>query len=199
VEFELGSAPDAKVYALRSSVIADQGRDLTMLVIDNITAEVRAREAMAQMNEQLEKQVQARTRQLEDANALLMSYAAFVSHDLRSPLTVVKGYLSLLDDGVIPLDAGAGPAIKRAYSASMMMQEMVDNILQLARDEHEGTRGDETFSVDPFPVMRRLASRMRELFAEPRPEIIITALPWVGVSAVFLERVFYNLMTNALK
>lgn len=197
-EVRHGEGAAAEIFHVRAVVWTENGDALAMLSFDDITQEVRAREAVERMNAELESMVQARTRQLEESNGLLMSYANFVSHDLRSPLTVVKGYLSMLREGVVPLAEGAS-AVERAFEGALMMQELIQNILQLAQEEHDRPKKTALAAVDPAPVIRRLAMRMRELFPGTTPRIEIASLPLVGVTAVLIERVFYNLLSNALK
>ncbi len=163
-----------RIFHARVAPAPEGGVRHALFAFDDVTDEVHAREALARLNVSLEEQVRARTRQLEEANGLLMSYAGFVSHDLRTPLAVMKGYLSL-------------------------MQELIQNILQLAQDVHDGVRGEPTGAIDPTPVIGKLAMRMRELFPETKVAIKVAALPPVGVSAVLVERIFYNLLTNAVK
>ncbi len=198
-EVRLGTGGEERIFHTRATAIPDGATRLVMLVFDDVTAEVKAREALERMNAQLEALVTARTSELQEANALLMSYANFVSHDLRSPLTVVKGYLSMIQEGVVPLDQSAAPFIETAYNGTLLMQELIQNILQLAQDEHDRSRSDVALCVDPTPVIRRLAQRMREIFPDSRATIEVANLPDVGVSAVLIERVFYNLLTNAIK
>ena len=198
-EVRLGAAEAQRIFHVRGTAIPNGATRQAMLVFDDVTAEVKAREAIEQMNAELEVQVRARTRELEEANALLLSYASFVSHDLRSPLTVVKGYLSMIHEGVVPLDAEAAPLIDTAYNGTLMMQELIQNILQLAQDEHDRPRGNVAVDVDPTPYIRRLGQRMREIYPKSKAVIQVAKLPSVGVSGVLVERVFYNLLTNALK
>ncbi len=188
-----------RIFHARVSPAPEGGVRHALFAFDDVTDEVHAREALARLNVSLEEQVRARTRQLEEANGLLMSYAGFVSHDLRSPLTVMKGYLSLIQEGVVPVNAEAAPLVEHAYHASVTMQELIQNILQLAQDVHDGVRGEPTGAIDPTPVIGKLAMRMRELFPETKVAIKVAALPPVGVSAVLVERIFYNLLTNAVK
>jgi signal transduction histidine kinase len=89
--------------------------------------------------------------------------------------------------------------IEQAYTASVMMEDLVRNILQLAKDEHEGQSSTPGQTVDPRPVVTRLVTHLRELYRDPAPDFVIGKLPLVGVSAVLVERVFYNLLVNALK
>ncbi len=198
-ELRRGAGADERIMQVRATIVPDGGARLALLVFDNVTEEVKAREGLKKLNRELDDLVRARTRQLEDANAMLMSYASFVSHDLRSPLTVIKGYVSLLKEGVVPLDAGAAPLIGEIYNASVTMQELVQNILQLAKEEHEGPGDGPRPAVDPTPIVRHLFMHVRGLFPGMTPELVAADLPEVGVSAVLIERVFYNLLTNALK
>lgn len=197
-EVRLGPPGAERILQVRATIVPEGDGTLAMLAFNDVTAEVRAREAAETMNAELERLVLARTRQLEESNGLLMSYANFVSHDLRSPLTVVKGYLSLVEEGVVPL-AEAKPTITTAFQGAVMMEELIGNILQLAQDEHDRSGKGPGPAVNPTPVVQRLAWRMRDLFSRSVPHFEIAELPPVGVSAVLIERVFYNLLANALK
>ena len=198
-EVRLGDGENGAVFHLGAALVPEDGRQRVMLVFHDVTAEVRAREALEQMNAKLEIQVRARTRQLEESNRLLMSYANFVSHDLRSPLSIVKGYLSLLEEGAVPLNEDAAPLIAQAYRGTVTMQELIQNILQLAQDEHDRAHACTEQNTDPTPIVKRTAMRLHELFPQSTTRIDIPPLPQVGVSAVLIERVFYNLLSNALK
>jgi hypothetical protein len=198
-EIRRGSGADEIVMQVRATVIPDSGVKLAMLVFDDVTAEVRARTALENMNRELDNLVRARTSQLEAANALLLSYANFVSHDLRSPLTVMKGYLSLLKEGVFAVSPEAVPAIGHAYQASLVMDELVHNILQLAQDVHDGSKAGPVGAVDAPPIIARIYQHLDDHYPNAARTFAIAALPPVGVSAVVVERVFYNLIGNALK
>lgn len=198
-ELRRGAGAEETVLQVRASEIPEGGAKLALLIFDDVTQEVRARDALEKMNRELDGLVRARTRQLEDANALLMSYASFVSHDLRSPLTVMKGYLSLLQEGVIPVNPEAAPLVGHAFHASVVMQELIQNILQLAQDVHEGNKAEAASPFDPKPVISRLFLHLGGLYPNDARKFTITSLPRVGVSAVVVERIFYNLLGNALK
>lgn len=199
IELRRRVAEQETVMHVRAVAVPEASTLRVMLILHDITPEVRAREALLTLNTELDAKVRARTRALEEANHLLMSYASFVSHDLRSPLAVMKGYLSLLREGVVPVGAEAAPMVEQAYGASVMMEDLVRNILQLAKDEHQGQSSTMREPVDPRPVIGRLITHLRELHRHPPPTFVVGELPLVGVSAVLVERVFYNLLSNALK
>ena len=193
----VGRAGDEHVLGVRAACLHEGDDDLVVLQLDDITAETRARRALETMNQDLEVMVRARTRELEAANQLLLSYAAFVSHDLRSPLSAVKGYLSLLDSGSFALAPDVKTCVGQALLVAGMMDEMITNILRLAKEEHAAS-APET-ATDPKPVIEQLCWKLAALCPKPRPEIVVHALPPVPASPALVERVFYNLVANALK
>ncbi len=186
-----------RVLHVRAARLDETDGPLVMLVLDDITVEVRARESLEAMNRDLDALVRSRTRQLEEANQLLMSYATFVSHDLRSPLCVVKGYLSLLVTGPAPFDPEVKNCITQAHAATLMMEEMITNILRLASDEH--TASGPEHPINPRPVIERLCWKLAAIQPKSRPIINILPLPPILVSEPLLERVFFNIVGNALK
>jgi signal transduction histidine kinase len=188
-----------RVMQLRATAVPDGDRHIALLVFDDVTIEVRAREALQQHNADLEKKVRARTTQLEEANTLLMSYASFLSHELRSPLTVIKGYLALMEEGVVPMTGEAAPLIRHAMAAAKTMEDSIQNILQLARDEHAGRARRPVAPVDPMPTVHRLVEHLRSSALDRRTRFAIGPLPRIRASAVVLERVLSNLLSNAAK
>lgn len=191
-----GAAPAERIFVARVTIVPDQGERLLMVVLSDVTDVVAARLALEELNRDLDRQVHERTRQLQEANSLLLSYANFVSHDLRAPLSVVVGCLSVLTgDERLPPETARW--IDRAYHGAVNLSELITNILQLAHDEHAGTSADQT--VEPGPVMERLVERLSGLQREPAPRFVIGPLPTLQVSAFVLERIFYNLVGNAIK
>lgn len=191
-----GTGALRRVFIARGTLVPDQGVPACMVVLSDITAEVLAREALEKLNRELDDLVRARTQQLEDANQLLLSYANFVSHDLRSPLSAVTGCLSLVvDDPTIPAEAKTW--IEQGYQGALNLGDLITNILQLAQDEHRGTTSFQM--VDPAPVITRVAERLCSMQRPPRPKLMIGPLPLLNVSAILVERVFYNLVGNAMK
>lgn len=188
----------ARELLIKATTIYEAGQRRAMLILSDVTAEVKSRRELERLNRSLDDLVRSRTRQLEEANGLLMSYASFVSHDLRSPLTVMKGYLSMIQEGAVPLEK-ARPLIDSAYKAALTMQELVQNILQLAQDEHRGTRAGLIETIDPTPLVRRVWNHVAGLFPHTNRQFTVGALPEVKANALLVERVFYNLLTNAAK
>ena len=187
-----------QVLRMRGTSIPDGGNRRAMLILSDVTAEVHGREALETLNRELDSLVRSRTRQLEDANSLLLSYASFVSHDLRTPLSVAKGYLSMIQEGAVPL-ANASALVANAYQATITMEELVQNILQLAHDEHMGAGPSRDVEIDPVPIIHHVWAHVARMVPHGARKFTVHPLPWVRASPLLLERVFYNLLTNAAK
>jgi signal transduction histidine kinase len=70
----------------------------------------------------------ARERRLERQNERLDEFASLVSHDLRNPLQVATGHLTLAKEGEDPRSH-----IEDAEAALDRMEELIDDTLELAR------------------------------------------------------------------
>lgn len=79
VQIELPAAGAHRVFSLKASLLEEDGLPLVLLILHDVTAEVRAREELESVNARLDAMVRDRTRQLESANELLLSYTSFVS------------------------------------------------------------------------------------------------------------------------
>ena len=85
------------------------------------------------LNKTLQKEVKERTKQLEAINKELEAFNYSVSHDLRSPLRVIKGFTQILmTDYYETLDPGAANYVERIFHSTNRMSDLVDSLLQLS-------------------------------------------------------------------
>ncbi|MFN8608225.1 MAG: ATP-binding protein [Vulcanimicrobiota bacterium] len=87
--------------------------DTTSVALENI-----------QVYGELERRVEERTRDLEEANRSLESFSYTVSHDLRAPLRAIDGFSRLLPESAHS---------ERIVQAAERMSSLIDNLLDLAR------------------------------------------------------------------
>jgi PAS domain S-box-containing protein len=129
-----------------------------------------------------------------------------ISHDLRSPLTVIQGYAQLLRDTLLREECGASAGLMcdEVLKGAQRMNRMIEALVDMARLDG----GQMLPKVCPLPLgpcVQQLLSRFRgaRLKGELAPErltIEIPAdLPPVLVDPDLLERILLNLLTNAMK
>ncbi len=135
-----------------------------------------------------------------EAERLRNSVLSALSHDLRTPLTSLIGAAE-----VLRMHAAGAPAALAEQAASIGRQarrlaKMVDDMLEMARLQS----GKVTLRKDWQSLEEVLGSALRALddeqVAQHPLELDLPAeLPLVQADAQLLERVFVNLLDNALK
>jgi len=124
-------------------------------------------------------------------------FVANASHELRSPMTVIAGYLdSLADDDAMPAD-WAKP-VTQMQGQARRMRHILGEMLELSRLESAGVAGADD-SVD----VSRLFEDARSAFEGHADiaSIVIDADPGAQLrgSAAEIETVIVNLLSNAIR
>jgi two-component system phosphate regulon sensor histidine kinase PhoR len=137
------------------------------------------------------------TRQVR-LESMRKDFVAHASHELRSPLTVITGYVDTLaeDPGMDPLWRGPLEEMRRQ---SERMRAVVDGLIELSR--LESATGEAAQGLVDVPAM--LALLEREVLAlEQRPAEVTLKLEsdakLLG-SETELHSIFSNLISNAVK
>jgi PAS domain S-box-containing protein len=124
-------------------------------------------------------------RELERQNERLDEFASVVSHDLRGPLSVAQGYLSLARE------QRDSEELAKAAEAVERLADLVDDLLALAR---EGQAVGETTSVDLGDAAERAWSG---LDAVGRLEVVSS--PTVEADPSRLRELLENLFRSAVE
>lgn len=157
-----------------------------------------------QLNAELERRVAMRTAELQQANADLESFTYSVSHDLRSPLRSMQGFLKLAQRRhADQMGEEALGLVERAVQSSESMDRLIDALLKLSR----ASRRDLTMhEVDVHLLLAELVEELRARAVRgdseggPTPEIEISEdLPGCMADGSMLRQVFQNLIDNAVK
>ncbi len=135
---------------------------------------------------------------LEAKNDELERFTYTVSHDLKSPLLTIHGFLGFLERDVQNDDAErvAGD-VERIKGAASQMQHLIDDLLELSRIGRKAGRLEDV-------ALAELAAEVRELLAgqiaERGAEVAIApGLPVVRGDRVRLRQLLQNLLQNALQ
>jgi PAS domain S-box-containing protein len=91
----------AHLWAMASPLFDDEGRVVGAIEsIRDVTEWKRAEVALKRSHDELEARVAERTAELEAKNSEMERFAYTVSHDLRSPLVTIQGFLGFLKEDV---------------------------------------------------------------------------------------------------
>lgn len=158
-----------------------------------------ARELLARVRAHLEINRSRRhwMRELQRANEELDAFNQSVAHDLRSPLTTITGYSSILLAVEGPtLDAGQRHHLERIQAAALRMATLIDDLMSLAR-VNRSTMQVET--VDLSQIATTVIGRLREAAPARDATVEIPASLLVKGDSRLLTIALDNLLGNAWK
>lgn len=173
------------------------GKPAILLVVSNITALKRAEATISALNAELERRVEERTAQLEQANRDLEAFAYSVSHDLRAPLRAITGFAQIiLSRQQAGMDDENRHYLDNIVEAGARMGRMIDDLLAYSRIGRHAIRLDR---VDLGPLVAQVAGDFAERAAAIGATIAIADdLPVVLGDVTLLRQTFSNLIDNGL-
>ena len=124
----------------------------SILFLRTIYKDIRVRERI----EELAKQMMVANDRLRYMEKQKTEFVSIASHQLRTPLTVIKGYVSMIREGTFgPLSESARGAMDKLHKSSEKMVELVEDLLTVSRLEQK--RAVLRFEVvDVVRMMRNL-------------------------------------------
>ena len=182
--------PDGQVRHLRGEgdmVAGAHGRVRTMYGFVQDVTEAKA----------AERALLERTRELEQANQELDSFAYSVSHDLRAPLRAMAGFAQiLLEEHAAQLGPEARHCVETVVESAREMGHLVDDLLALSRLGRQALAVQE---ADPAAIARKAFELERSAMAGRDVEVVVGPMPRVRADPSLLQQVYANLVGNAVK
>ncbi len=127
-------------------------------------------------------------------------FVANVSHELKTPLSAIRGYAETLEAGALDDEEVAAPFIGRILRQCARLEALLTDLLALSRLEHPGTER-ERHPVDLSAVVRRAADNIEEQAQSRGVRLAVeaSAVPTFKGDSDSLERMVTNLLGNAVK
>lgn len=135
---------------------------------------------------------------LDQANQTRRQMTADIAHDLRTPLTVLSGYLESMEDGVLE---ATPKRLALLNSEVQHLNRLVDDLRTLSLAD-AGELPLHRQLVSPAALLERVASTFEHPAAQKGVEIqteIAPNLPEINVDTERMVQVLSNLVGNALK
>lgn len=170
------TSPGGRVYlATASSVLADGQRVGRICVLRDVT-------------------------HFKELDALKSEFVSTVSHDLRSPLTLMRGYATMLEM-VGELNEQQVNYVRKIVGGVESMSRLVNNLLDLGRIE--AGIGLQLETVPVQDVVERVISALQLQATQKRiqlsTEIPRQTIPLIEADQALLQQALHNLVENAIK
>jgi signal transduction histidine kinase len=152
--------------------------------------------------DQLVDRITQQVRMLEQADTVRRELIAGVSHDLRTPLTTLRGYLETL----VFMEDTLSPGERRDYLESAIqhgkrLSTLIGALAELARLDAP----EMSAHIEPFPlgeIVQDVVQKFALAAADRNVDLVgdfAPDLPLVSADIELIERVFENLIENALR
>ncbi|MDD3149087.1 MAG: HAMP domain-containing sensor histidine kinase [Candidatus Riflebacteria bacterium] len=162
--------------------------DYTGMILENLTKQIARNES--------------HLKELEELDRLKSEFLATLSHELKTPLVSIKGYLDLMATQKMgPLTEKQEKALRISLKNTSHLNNMISSILNFARMEAGKLKFDR--------VNQKISPLINDIIDSLKPmsesqQITISAeldplLPVVSIDADLIHRVLSNLLENSIK
>ena len=190
-----GSLVDVSI--LGTSVGVPGGDVAFYAIYRDISRRKQAEQQLQELNASLEQRVNERTAQLQAANKELEAFSYSVSHDLRSPLRHINGFVQLLSKKDGPsLDSASQRYLKTIADSAQRMGGLIDDLLAFSRTSRVEMRSQPVL-LDQ--IVNEVRKELAHLCEGRNIHWEIEDLPVVKGDPPLLRVVWMNLISNAIK
>lgn len=183
------------LHTKKIAVTDEQGQPLYLL---GISEDVTVRNAMDELVRKLNAKLAMNVSELEASNKDLESFSYSIAHDLRSPLSVIGGYVGLIQKQCIKTSDEKSLKYAQTINDSVrQMDRLITDLLAFSKLARQAVNKAE---VDMDLLVRQtVATALKQHPADKLPEVEQAVLPRANADAGLLAQVWINLISNAVK
>jgi two-component system phosphate regulon sensor histidine kinase PhoR len=136
---------------------------------------------------------------LKELDRMKTDFVNTVSHDLRSPLTAVYGFIGLIDR-VGPINQQQTEFIHHIQASLQTITSLINDLLDLGR--LEASQDILMVDVDLKDILKRAIDGLEYQWSEKMQDVVLSApvdLPHILGNPLHLQRMVTNLIDNAIK
>ncbi len=175
---------------------------LTIIAGIFLTKAVKREVAQRERLEKLTHELESANGQLEQLNEQKSQFLSFASHDLKSPINIIKQFASLIADGTYKEPAKIQETIQKIKTNADRATSLVDDFLDIRKIE-EGHM-DYSFEVKDIVAFTRNAVEEYAPVAKAQKDLVLTFETKVPVTNVKIDQtrfrqVIQNLLSNSIK
>lgn len=138
----------------------------------------------------------------EELEQMKLDFVSMASHELKTPLTTIMGYLSVfLDENRTKVPKESMLLLDKAFIAAKQLQTLIQNLLNVNKIEKDQL----SVSIEPTDYLSILSKSVEDLRSQATQKNIILTLvppaqplPQVLADPIRLGEVITNLVSNAL-
>ncbi|WP_292012083.1 HAMP domain-containing sensor histidine kinase [Chryseobacterium sp.] len=134
--------------------------------------------------------------ELKKVNEELDSFSYTISHDLGTPLTVMKLNAQMLLGNLTIDSEKSKKKINTIIEEIDNMAEMMQDVLQLSRAKHSEIQLE---SLKTDGTIRKISENAKMTYGSSKSEVVIKECPDVLADKTMLHQVFLNIINNAVK
>lgn len=137
--------------------------------------------------------------ELKNLELMRKDFVANVSHELKTPITSIKGFAETLLDGAMDEEKSKGKFLEIIYQESNRLQLLIEDLLTLSRLERDGfhlvkSTVDIPMLLDEIVPMMRHQAEKHHIYFKVKMDEGLT----VQADSEKLKQVIINLLNNAI-
>ncbi|MCM2266083.1 MAG: ATP-binding protein [Desulfuromonadales bacterium] len=174
-----------------AAIVGKSGRRFVQLIIRDATRE-----------EEVRQQLERAARELERLNMMKNSFLGLASHELKTPLTIILGYVELLlNEMAERLDDGTREMLRHIGRASERLSEIVRDMVDVSMLDNR-TLELMSQEINANALVDSAVEKSREAIRQRRQKLhleLADGLPMVRCDQERMTQAISNVLGNAIK